>query len=130
MSTLAAIKTARKDARKNRLRAFFAVTVFVLSALIQAYVAPHAALAATQELCVASHSVSDETAPSRASALGWHSHCGACQIATPPLISEKPPLSRVQPSPIALVYIDAWVFEPRERRRPGEMRSRAPPILS
>jgi hypothetical protein len=98
--------------------------------LLQATIAPHAALSATQEFCVTSHDAANETAPSGAPAHGRHAHCGACPIGTPPIISERPPFARLEQPPTPLVYFDSWPFEPRERRRPGETRSRAPPALS
>ncbi|MDP3068039.1 MAG: hypothetical protein Q8M72_05140, partial [Methylocystis sp.] len=112
------------------LRAFLAATLFVVSALLQATIAPHAALSATPEFCVTSHAAADETAPNGAPTHGWHAHCGACPIGTPPIISERPPIARLEQPPTALVFFDSWPFEPRERRRPGETRSRAPPALS
>lgn len=130
MSLPASTKTAKTNARRKDLRAFLAATLFVVSALLQATIAPHAALSATQEFCVTSHAAADETAPSGAPTHGWHAHCGACQIAAAPILSEKPPIARLEQPPIPLVYFDSWPFEPRERRRPGEMRSRAPPTLS
>ena len=45
------VKTPTTNVRKC-LRAFLAATLFVLSALMQATVAPHEALSATQQLCV------------------------------------------------------------------------------
>ncbi|MBG0801814.1 hypothetical protein IYW40_10035 [Methylocystis sp. H4A] len=129
MATSASMTTAKTDARKG-LRAFLAATLFVVSALLQTTIAPHAALSATQEFCVTSHAAADETAPSGAPALGWHAHCGACPIAAAPILSEKPPIARLEQPPTPLVYFDSWPFEPRERRRPGETRSRAPPTLS
>jgi hypothetical protein len=130
MSTLASTKTAKTDASRKGLRAFLAATLFIVSALMQATIAPHAALSATQEFCAPSHEAADGKARNGVPALAGHAHCGACPIATAPLISEKPPITRVEQSATALAYIDAWPFEPRERRRPGETRSRAPPILS
>gem|GEM_PF-6544538 len=121
---------AKTNARRKGLRAFLVATLFVVSALLQATIAPHAALSATQEFCVTSHGAADETAPRGAPAHGWHAHCGACQIAAAPIISEKPPMARLEQPPTPLVYFDSWPFEPRERRRPGETRSRAPPALS
>ncbi|PPD05795.1 MAG: hypothetical protein CTY36_06000 [Methylocystis sp.] len=129
MATSASTTTAKTDARKG-LRAFLAATLFVVSALLQATIAPHVALSATQEFCVTSHAAADETAPSGAPTHGWHAHCGACPIGTPPIISERPPIARLEQPPTALVFFDSWPFEPRERRRPGETRSRAPPALS
>lgn len=122
--------TAKTDARRKGLRAFLAVTLFVVSALMQATIAPHAALSATQEFCVRNHDAAKGKAPSGAPALGWHAHCGACPIAAAPILSEKPPIARLEQPPTPLVYFDSWPFEPRERRRPGETRSRAPPALS
>ena len=124
------MKTAKTDAMAKRLRAFLVATLFVVSALMQANVAPHAALYATQEFCVSSHDAADGKAPSGAPTHGWHAHCGACPIATPPILSERPPIARLEQPPTALVYVDSWLFEPRERRRSGETRSRAPPTLS
>ncbi|MDP3553716.1 DUF2946 family protein [Methylocystis sp.] len=106
------------------------MTLFVVSALLQATIAPHVALSATQEFCVKSHDAAKGTAPSGAPTHGWHAHCGACPIGTPPIISERPPIARLEQPPTALVFFDSWPFEPRERRRPGETRSRAPPALS
>jgi hypothetical protein len=121
---------AKTNARRKGLRAFLAATLFVVSALLQATIAPHAALSATPEFCVTSHAAADETAPNGAPTHGWHAHCGACPIGTPPIISERPPIARLEQPPTALVFFDSWPFEPRERRRPGETRSRAPPALS
>jgi len=130
MSPPASTKTAKTNARRKGLRAFLAATLFVVSALLQATIAPHAALSATPEFCVTSHAAADETAPNGAPTHGWHAHCGACPIGTPPIISERPPIARLEQPPTALVFFDSWPFEPRERRRPGETRSRAPPALS
>jgi hypothetical protein len=129
MATSASMTTAKTDARKG-LRAFLAATLFVVSALLQTTIAPHAALSATQEFCARSHDAENGKAPSGAPAHGWHAHCGACPIGTPPIISERPPVARLAPPPTAVVFFDSWPFEPRERRRPGETRSRAPPALS
>jgi hypothetical protein len=129
-ATSASTTTAKTGARRKGLRAFLAATLFVVSALMQATIAPHAALSATQEFCVTSHPAADEKAPSRAPTHGWHAHCGACPIAAAPIISERPPIARLEQPPTPLVFFDAWPFEPRERRRPGEPRSRAPPTLS
>jgi hypothetical protein len=130
MATSASMTRAKTNARRKGLRAFLAATLFVVSALLQATIAPHTALSATQEFCVTSHAAADETAPRGAPAHGWHAHCGACQIAAAPILSEKPPIARLEQPPTPLVYFDSWPFEPRERRRPGETRSRAPPALS
>ena len=130
MATSASMTRAKTNARRKGLRAFLAATLFVVSALLQATIAPHAALSATQDFCVTSHAAADETAPRGAPAHGWHAHCGACQIAAAPILSEKPPIARLEQPPTPLVYFDSWPFEPRERRRPGETRSRAPPALS
>jgi len=130
MSPSASTKTAQTDARRKGLRAFLAATLFVVSALMQATIAPHAALSATQEFCVSSHDAANGKTPSGAPTHGWHAHCGACPIGTPPIISERPPIARLEQPPTPLVYFDSWPFEPRERRRPGETRSRAPPALS
>lgn len=130
MSTSAA-KTAKAHAGRKGLRAFLAVTLFFVSALMQATVAPHAAMAAAEEFCIKTHTLdSGDTSPSGAPALGGHAHCGACPIATAPLIPVKPPIARLEQPPATLVYFDGWPFEPRERRRSGETRSRAPPALS
>jgi len=112
------------------LRAFLAATLFVVSALTQATIAPHAALSATLGLCADGHAPANKKEPGGAPALGQHGHCGACPIATAPILPEKPLIARLEQSPVALVYVDAWAFEPQERRRPGETRSRAPPTLS
>jgi hypothetical protein len=130
MSPPVSTKTAKTNARRKGLRAFLAATLFVVSALLQATIAPHAALSATPEFCVTSHAAADETAPSGAPTHVWHAHCGACPIGTPPIICERPPIARLEQPPTALVFFDSWPFEPRERRRPGETRSRAPPALS
>ncbi|MGE0196062.1 MAG: DUF2946 family protein, partial [Methylocystis sp.] len=103
--------------------------LFVVSALMQATVAQHVALTATHEFCVRSDATESE-APSGAPAIGWHAHCGACSIATAPLIPEKAAVAQLEQPPVLLVYFDAWPFEPREPRRPGDTRSRAPPALS
>lgn len=133
MITRTSLKTPTTSARRKCLRAFLAATLFVLSALMQATVAPHAALSATLQLCFSDHAPADSaerTGSGGATKLGGHGHCRACLIATAPFIPEKPPIARAEPSPSTLAYFIAWSFEPRERRRPGETRSRAPPLLS
>jgi hypothetical protein len=130
MSTSAA-KTGRTDARRKGLRAFLAVTFFFVSALMQATVAPHAAMAVAEEFCIRTHTLDPgDKSPSGAPAHGGHAHCGACPIAAAPLIPVKPPIAQLEQPPATLVYFDGWPFEPRERRRSGETRSRAPPALS
>lgn len=124
------MKPAKTDAREAGLRAFLVAALLVVSALMQATIAPHAALSTTLQLCVDDHAPADRKAPNGLPAHGGQAHCGACSIATAPFIPEKPLIARVEQSPTAPVYFDAWSFQPRERRRPGETRSRAPPVLS
>jgi hypothetical protein len=124
------MKTVATDARQTGLRAFLVATLLVVSALMHATIAPHAALSTTLELCVDDHAPTDNKAANELPALGGKAHCGACPIATAPFIPEKPLIARVEQSPTSLVYFDAWTFNPQERRRPGETRSRAPPLLS
>ncbi len=126
------VKTPTTNVRKC-LRAFLAATLFALSALMQATVAPHAGLPGTLQLCFSDHAPADgvdRSGSGSATRLGLHAHCRACLIATAPFIPEKPPVARAEPSPTTLAYFTAWSFEPGERRRPGETRSRAPPLLS
>lgn len=133
MITRTSIETPTTRATGKCLRAFLAAALFVVSALTQATAAPHAALSATPGFCVSDHAPADgadRKAPSGQTKLGRHAHCRACLIATAPFMPEKPPIARVEQSPTSLVYVDAWSFKPRERRRPGETRSRAPPLLS
>ncbi|MGD9539333.1 hypothetical protein [Methylocystis sp.] len=124
------MKTASTDARQMGVRAFLVAALLVVSALMHATIAPHAALSTTFELCVDDHAPTDNNAPNELPALGGKAHCGACPIATAPFIPQKPLIARVEQSSTPLVYFDAWSFNPQERRRPGETRSRAPPFLS
>ncbi|MGJ0394813.1 MAG: DUF2946 family protein [Methylocystis sp.] len=130
MSSTTSVKITKANATKKGLRAFLVATLLVVSALMQATIAPHAALSTTLELCVDGHGPTDDRTPNGPPALGGQPHCGACSLATPPLIPEKPLIARVALSPTSLIYFDAWSFIPGERRRPGETRSRAPPFLS
>lgn len=124
------LKIAKANATDKGLRAVLVATLLLVSALMQATVAPHASLSTTLELCVDDHGPTDDKAPNGPPALGGQAHCGACSIATPPFIPEKPLIARVTRSPTSLIYFDAWSFHPREGRRPGDTRSRAPPLLS
>ncbi|MGD9657905.1 MAG: DUF2946 family protein [Methylocystis sp.] len=124
------MKTAATDARQKGLRAFLVATLLVVAALMHATIAPHAALSTTFELCVDNHAPTDNNAQNQLPAHGGKVHCGACPIATAPFIPEKPLIARVELSSTSLAYFDAWSFNPQERRRPGETRSRAPPHLS
>jgi hypothetical protein len=133
MTTRTSVKTQTTRTRSKGLRAFLAAALFVVSALMQATVAPHAALSATLQLCVNDHPLADgadRNGSGGATKLGWHAHCRACLIATAPFIPGKPPIARAEQSPTVLAYFIAWSFQPQERRRPGETRSRAPPLLS
>ncbi|MBM3552184.1 MAG: hypothetical protein FJX45_10530 [Alphaproteobacteria bacterium] len=130
MSSTTSVEIAKANATKKGLRAFLVATLLVVSALMQAAIAPHAALSATLELCVDDHGPTDDKAPDAPPALGGKTHCGACPIATAPFLPEKPLIARVTQSPTSLIYFDAWSFNPREGRRPGDTRSRAPPLLS
>jgi hypothetical protein len=124
------IIAASTHTRQTGLRAFLVATLFVVSALMQVTIAPHAALSTTLGLCVEDHAPTDNKAPSEMPALGGQAHCGACPIATAPFIPEKPLIARVEQTSTSLKYVDAWSFSPQERRRRGETRSRAPPLLS
>ncbi|MFO1125668.1 MAG: hypothetical protein U1E25_10535 [Methylocystis sp.] len=132
MITENSTRTPTANAPWKCLRALVAATLFIVSALLQATLAPHAALSATLEFCVDDHAPADRAdkkTPAGAPALG-HAHCRACPIATPPSVPEKPSIARVAAPPVPLVYSDGWGFEPQVRRRPGETRSRAPPFSS
>ncbi|MFO1102220.1 MAG: hypothetical protein U1E20_04865 [Methylocystis sp.] len=124
------IKTGKTDARRTGLRALLVATLLVVSAIMHAAIAPHATLSTTFELCIDDHASTDGKAPNGLPALGGQAHCGACPIATAPFIPEKPLIARVEQTSTSLDYFDAWSFNPQERRRAGETRSRAPPLLS
>ncbi|MBM3561841.1 MAG: hypothetical protein FJX48_01530 [Alphaproteobacteria bacterium] len=123
-------KAERKDCKRSGARAVLALALFCLSAALQATIAPRMAFAASDEFCVDNVGAADPQPPSQSPTHASDAHCSVCTTAAAPIILGRLPVARLERWSTALVYLDTWPSEARERRRSGEARSRAPPFLS
>ncbi|WP_428384891.1 DUF2946 family protein [Methylocystis sp.] len=131
MSAKASPKTEWKDSKRSGVRVVLLLALFFISAAMQATIAPRMAFAGSDEFCAFNVSAADTQAPTQSPAHGWDAHCNECATAAAYIILvDRPSVARLERWATAPVYFDVWPFEPRERRRSGETRSRAPPRFS
>lgn len=131
MSAKTPTNTKWHDAKRSGARVVLLLALFFIAAAMQATIAPRMSFAVSDEFCASNVSAAKSQAPAQSPSRNWDEHCNDCSIAaTSIILVDRPSTARLERWATALVYFNPWPFEPRERRRSGETRSRAPPSFS